>query len=207
MTNFELIRYRLESRAGLLEPPKAKFSLKVLARTEWSDLFEKLMRNRLIMGALRYGLLHAPGKPQYDRIASMIKRLRIYEETGNKERLVDVANLCLLEFEECNHPKAHFSSEDDTDVHVAVKGATATGSGGNFDWSCAAKWSHWLLWSNVRQSWMVSEDKPIIQDSAYPPYEKVWSSNGGFSEVPAKYAPPKPTVAWEETLIERPKGL
>ena len=99
---------------------KKSVDFDALRVSEWSAEFETLMRNRLVMGALRYGKLHDKGKPQYDRVASMLKRLNAYKESGNKEFLVDVANLCLLEFEECSHPKAHFSSVDDGD-HVSVK--------------------------------------------------------------------------------------
>lgn len=92
-------------------------------QTEWSPRFEKLMRNRLIMGALRYGKLNAPGKPQYDRMASIQKRAKLYAETGNLEILVDIANLALLEFEEGRHPKRHFTAIDERDDHVEVKAA------------------------------------------------------------------------------------
>jgi hypothetical protein len=108
----DLIRARLYEQAGLSVKPRV--SIEQLRETEWSPEFEQLMRNRLVMGAIRYGKLHAPGKSQYDRIASCIKRLKAYEETGNKEYLVDVANLCLLEFEECHHPKQHFAAIDDS---------------------------------------------------------------------------------------------
>lgn len=91
-----------------------------LRKSEWSNEFEQLMRNRLVMGAIRYGKIGAPGKPTYDRVASMQKRLAKYTETGNKEFLVDVANLCLLEFVECAHPNAHFSAIDDGE-HVEVQ--------------------------------------------------------------------------------------
>ncbi|MFZ4569716.1 MAG: hypothetical protein ACOYM0_01140 [Bacteroidales bacterium] len=87
--------------------------LEELKKTEWSVRFERLMRNRLIMGAIRYGRLNAPGKPKYDRVKSMIKRLNLYEGNGNIEVLVDVANLCLCEFEEGNHPLRHFHAVDD----------------------------------------------------------------------------------------------
>ena len=91
-----------------------------MIKSEWSKEFEQLMRNRLIIGALRYGKIHAKGKPQYDRVRSMIKRLSNYQETGNMELLVDVANLCLLEFVECGHPKKHFYALDESD-HVGIK--------------------------------------------------------------------------------------
>lgn len=84
-----------------------------LKQTEWSDNFENLMRNRLVIGAMRYGRIGAKNKPDYDRIESMIKRLSNFKRTGNKEYLVDVANLCLLEFVECKHPNQHFHAIDD----------------------------------------------------------------------------------------------
>lgn len=78
----------------------APLQLSELRRTEWSPRFETLMRNRLIMGALRYGRLNAPGKAQWDRIPNMIERLKYYRESGNTQALVDVANLALCEFVE-----------------------------------------------------------------------------------------------------------
>jgi len=71
-----------------LENPLKEFinpilNIEELRLSEWSPKFEALMRNRLVMGAFRYGVLHAPEKPQYNRIASCIKRLQRYQETGN----------------------------------------------------------------------------------------------------------------------------
>lgn len=71
-----------------------------LRKTEWSEAFETLMRNRLVIGALRYGRMGSTGKPQYDRISAAKKRLARYLETGNVEMLVDVANFMMLEFVE-----------------------------------------------------------------------------------------------------------
>lgn len=112
MTNFDFMRQRLESRAGLLPlPPKPApgRSIADLQKSEWSPEFERLMRNRLVMGALRYGPLHAPGKRKYDRSIGMRKRLIQYIDTGNTEFLVDIANLALLEFEEGTHPNKHWA--------------------------------------------------------------------------------------------------
>lgn len=114
-------RYRLKK--GYPEIlSKRTYLLEELSETEWSVKFETLMRNRLLLGALRYGRIHAPNKPIYDRISSIIKRLDIYRESGNMELLVDVANLCLLEFEECHHPDKHFSSIDDGEHVTIIKG-------------------------------------------------------------------------------------
>lgn len=118
MTGAEFLKNAWRRSAGLPEVvPQVLPPIDQLRKTEWSPVFERLMRNRLMMGAIRYGLLNSPGKPKYDRIASMEKRLRIYRETGNMELLVDVANLALCEFEEGTHPKRHFKSADDKE-HV-----------------------------------------------------------------------------------------
>lgn len=84
-----------------------------LRATEWSREFEDLMRNRLIMGRFRYAPMRSPEKGAYDNVGSAQKRLRLYLETGNVEHLVDVANLCLIEFEHGNHPERHFAASDD----------------------------------------------------------------------------------------------
>lgn len=98
-----------------------RLEYKSLKETEWSARFEQLMKNRLVIGAYRYGLLNDSKKPQFDRIEAVIKRAVRFKETGNKEYLVDIANLCLLEFEESKHPKAHFEAIDDEEHLRRVK--------------------------------------------------------------------------------------
>ena len=94
-----------------------KEDIQKLKKTEWSIIFEKLMRNRLIMGSFRYGKLNHLNKKNYDRIGYIIKLAKKYQIDKNKENLVDIANLCLLEFEEGN---GIFESIDDKD-HVNTK--------------------------------------------------------------------------------------
>lgn len=91
--------------------------LEELKRTEWSPLFEKLMRNRLVMGAFRYGRLRDRRKPKWDRVTYAIKKLEDYKKTRNSETLVDVANMMLLEFEEGDN---HFEALCDG-FHVEQK--------------------------------------------------------------------------------------
>ena len=86
-----------------LAPAPAMPDLETLRRSERSPEFERLCRNRLILGAFRYGLLGAPGKPEYDRTSCMIRRLEQYRGDGNAEHLCDVANLAMLEFVEGRH--------------------------------------------------------------------------------------------------------
>lgn len=56
------------------------------------------MRNRLVMGAFRYGLFSDPDKFQYRCLESIRRRLDAFEHDGNLEHLVDAANLCMVEF-------------------------------------------------------------------------------------------------------------
>lgn len=120
MTNTEYLRQHILNQCGYVEAAQSMPDFDSLLSSEWSNTFEQLMRNRMVMGAFRYGLLHAKGKAEYDRVAAMIKRLRDFQQTGNTELLVDVANLCLLEFEEGRHPLKHFKAQDDS-VHVKTK--------------------------------------------------------------------------------------
>ncbi len=88
-------------------------SYEALSTSQWSPEFERLMRNRLIMGAIRYGRFHKPGKAKYDRVASIIRRIQAYSQTGNQEYLVDAANEALCEFIEPSHPHPIWDPQDD----------------------------------------------------------------------------------------------
>lgn len=123
MTNFDMMRERLLRRAGidLPTPPFKPSDLATLQKTEWSDLFETLMRNRLLMGAFRYGTMEEKRrnatKNRWDLLGAIKAKCELYEETGNTEYLVDMANYCLLAFEFDPHPKKHFSALDDHHDH------------------------------------------------------------------------------------------
>jgi hypothetical protein len=47
-----------------------------------------------------------------DAIASLKKRLKKYEETGNTEWLVDIANFAMIEYMYPQHEQAHFRATD-----------------------------------------------------------------------------------------------
>jgi hypothetical protein len=84
----------------LREVPQRMPDMDELRRTERNPEFERLCMNRKIIGAMRYGRMGAPGKPKYNRVACMMRRLQTYLRDGNAEHLVDVANLAELEFTE-----------------------------------------------------------------------------------------------------------
>jgi len=82
--------------------------------------FVEMQYNRLLMGTFRYGLLCAEGKPHYDSIKALKSRLAKYEEDGNIEHLIDIANFAFVEATEGIHPKKHFCSSDDGE-HASIK--------------------------------------------------------------------------------------
>jgi len=103
-------------KKGLLrldEPTPNPVKLSELRQTEWVPEFEQYMRNRLLMGAFRYERMHDPTKGDYDILKDCRRRLGLYENDGNLEHLVDVANLCMIEFLHSRHPKKHFTATDD----------------------------------------------------------------------------------------------
>jgi len=74
-----------------------------LLKTERCAVFERLRMNRKVIGAMRYGLMGEEGKPKWNRVEDMIRRLTLYKKDRNAEHLVDVANLAELEFVEGDH--------------------------------------------------------------------------------------------------------
>lgn len=104
-----------EYMAAIAAMPEA-WDLARLERTEWSPDFERLMRNRLMLGSIRYGRLGSHGtrggKPLWDYVTNAIAMLQEFKATGNVELLVDSANACLLEYVDGRHPLRHFQSAD-----------------------------------------------------------------------------------------------
>ena len=107
------IRDHLLEQCGITPETEPMPSLEKLQETEWSPEFERLMRNRLVMDCFRYGSLKRADKPKYNKIDSIQQRLDLYREDGNAEHLVDIANLCLVEFVDETHPNFHFAAQDD----------------------------------------------------------------------------------------------
>lgn len=126
MSLHDVLRIRLLSKAGLSQTPSSPFNptdFDKLKQTEWSSEFEQLMRNRLLMGALRYGTLEQKRKKkkQWDLLGALKSKAEGYARTGNTEYLVDAANYCLLAFELDKHPNKHFKALDDHSDHCKLK--------------------------------------------------------------------------------------
>ena len=115
----DAIRKHLDRR--IRPPSKPKPSLDELRKTEWIPEFEQYMRNRLVMGAIRYETFKEKTvNNKYDCIGYIISKLEAYQETGNLECLVDAANLLMIEYASPTHPSPHFTPLDDV-AHVKVR--------------------------------------------------------------------------------------
>jgi len=73
-------------------------SLEELKESEWCPEFEQGMRDRLVMGAFRYGLMARQDYSNYNLIKEAKGRLSRYSEDNNLEHLMDAANMCLLSY-------------------------------------------------------------------------------------------------------------
>jgi hypothetical protein len=107
----DYLRAFVKLQAGDTDPATLKL-------TEWDYEFEQLMRNRLLLGVLRFGNLrknNRKGNHTKMIIKYFREKLNEYEQTGNIEMLVDLANFCMIESIHSDHPKRHFKSIDRED--------------------------------------------------------------------------------------------
>lgn len=89
-----------------------EFDREAILKTEYNEEFDELRKNRMIMSFYKYG----PLRENYENklvdspITNLLKRLELYNKTGNKEHLCDVANFAMIEFMYPYHKNAHFDN-------------------------------------------------------------------------------------------------
>lgn len=87
---------------------------------EYSEEFDKLRKNRVETSYYKYG----PARKNFSTgnvqaIPTMELCVKKYQETGNREYLLDAANYLMFEYMFPQHPKAHFratSSEESAGI-------------------------------------------------------------------------------------------
>lgn len=121
MTVTDLLRAHLLESLGMPALWPQIPDLDVLRRTEWCPQFERLMRNRLIMGAFRYGTQEQQAGKQIDRVGTLQRRLDDYKSHGNLEHLVDFAAIAMAEYMHPMHPDAHWDARDDKEHAVIAE--------------------------------------------------------------------------------------
>lgn len=80
--------------------------------SEISLKFIQGMANRMGVSYYKYGAVREGYPVALDAIASLKQRLDKYEETGNTEWLIDVANFAMIEFMFPGRVNAHFKGTD-----------------------------------------------------------------------------------------------
>ena len=83
--------------------------------TESSVEFHQGMVDRMGVSFYKYGRVSEGYPSRVDAIESLKLRLLKYEQTGNTEFLMDVANFAMIEFMHPKHHKAHFKPTDSKD--------------------------------------------------------------------------------------------
>ncbi len=72
----------------------------------------QMMANRMAVSEQKYGVLEINYPGPGNSLASLIERLGKYDDTGNTEWLLDVANQAVIEFLFPSHALAHFRATD-----------------------------------------------------------------------------------------------
>ena len=103
-----------EDKAKQLPP------LDVLKQTEWCGEFEQLMRNRMIMGAFRYGRLADQNFEGYDLVGEIKKRITKFETDGNLEHFVDAGNIAMIAYYHGKSKGFKMIAQDDSE-HAEYK--------------------------------------------------------------------------------------
>ena len=87
---------------------------------EYSEEFDKLRKNRVEMSFYKYGSARKNFRTgNVQAIPTMELCVKKYQETGNREYLLDAANYLMFEYMYPQHPKAHFratSSEENAGI-------------------------------------------------------------------------------------------
>jgi hypothetical protein len=94
--------------------------------SEFSQTFAQGMADRMAVSFCKYGKVADAYPHKVDAVESLKKRLARYEETGNTEWLMDVANFAMIEFMCPRHPEAHYRPTDSRESPGRVWGGTET---------------------------------------------------------------------------------
>lgn len=95
-------------------------------RSEFSQTFWVRMKMAMSVSFHKYGPVKKAYPHKVNAIASLKKRLYLYEETGNADYLIDVANFAMIEFQHPAHESFHDSPKDGGEGRYWHGGGQAT---------------------------------------------------------------------------------
>lgn len=80
--------------------------------SEFSPEFVARMKNAMTVSYFKYGPIKDAYPHKVNAVASLKKRLQLYEETGNGDYLTDIANFAMIESMRPAHPDYHYAPTD-----------------------------------------------------------------------------------------------
>lgn len=80
--------------------------------SEYDMDFLQGMLDRMTVSFFKYGAVKDGYPSRLDALKSLQQRIEKYQQTGNTEFLVDVANFAMIEFMRPSIPGAHFEATD-----------------------------------------------------------------------------------------------
>jgi hypothetical protein len=80
--------------------------------TENSEEFHNRMKAAMEVSFHKYGPVKNAYPHKVSALRSLSRRLKLYEDTGNLDYLVDIANFAMIEYMFPAHPKAHDKPTD-----------------------------------------------------------------------------------------------
>lgn len=87
-------------------------NLEQILQTEFSDSFVSKMKNAMLTSYYKYGEVKLNYPHPADAIESLKLRIKKYEETVNKDCLVDISNFAMIKYMYPKHPNAHYRPTD-----------------------------------------------------------------------------------------------
>ncbi len=104
------VKYNLDTMAN---PEQSHIELRISGpESEISVPFLQGMVNRMVVSYFKFGKVIDAYPEKVDAQASLLQRLAKYNETGNTEFLIDVANFAMIEFMRPSRPDASFEPTD-----------------------------------------------------------------------------------------------
>ncbi len=94
----------------------------MFTESEFNNGFTDKMRASMEVSYHKYGPIRQAYPHKVDAIKNLKKRLDLYEQTGNADYLVDIANFAMIEYTLPAHPKNHYSPTDGGEGRVWSNG-------------------------------------------------------------------------------------
>lgn len=92
--------------------------LKKTNKRKWFEIccFIRSQAAALVQGEFRYG----PGKKEQRYLDRLKRELDVYDQTGNKEHLLNICNYCILESIYPQHENHHYNDQVDSVTRMFI---------------------------------------------------------------------------------------